>query len=324
MAEPAEVDGVLQVTGLTQVTPADSEPAPSAAPSEETYEAQPAEEPAAASEDDSTTQTSDAPEGEVSRGTDGELQAAPAKKPSRGVQKALDRLTERAVKAETHANEVSGALAAVLQQLNNQRQAPAPQQRAQPVQVEAAPDRKDYPDWEQFNRATAQWEARQASQQVVRQELGNFVKALVGQQQHNAAMSESQQLMNKLEQARAKAPERFPDWDEVKASDASISPSLFHAITISDDPALVMHHLGIHPDEHAKLLQMSPAQQLYQVGRIVASGQSTQSVVSRAPAPARPVAAVRGGVGSSQYGENMTPEQHKAWIKKQGVDRGIR
>jgi len=322
MAEPAEVDGVLQVTGLTQVTPADSEPAPSAAPSEETYEAQPAEEPAAASEDDSTTQTSDAPEGEVSRGTDGELQAAPAKKPSRGVQKALDRLTERAVKAETHANEVSGALAAVLQQLNNQRQAPAskPPTKEEQIIADGPPSREKYPDWEAFNEAKADYVAAIR----VRKELGNFVKALVGQQQHNAALSESQQLMNKLEQARAKAPERFADWDEVKASDAPISPSLFHAITISDDPALVMHHLGIHPDEHAKLLQMSPAQQLYQVGRIVASGQSTQSVVSRAPAPARPVAAVRGGVGSSQYGENMTPEQHKAWIKKQGVDRGIR
>ena len=326
MAEPAEVNDVLQVTGLTPSTPAAPEPAPSAAPSES--EAQPAEHPAAAEAveaESATAQTPDAPSEKVSRETEGEVVPAP-QKPSRGVQKALDRLTREREEARTQNVQLSTALATVLQQLQANRQPAetAPQRPTQVVQAETQPDRKDYPDWEAFNRATAQWEARQASTQVVRQELGNFVRAIVGQQVQTNAQAESQALLAKLNDARAKAPERFADWDDkVVASDAPMSPSLMHAITLSDDPALVMHHLGVNPEEHAKLLAMSPAQQLYQVGRIVASGQP-QTRVSNAPPPARPVGGAKGGQTGLQYSDNMTPDQHRQWVAKQGLSRGLK
>src|SRR5208282_2120740 len=208
MAEPVEVNEVLQVTGLTPATPAEPGPAPSAAPSES--EAQPAEQPAAAETveaESPTAQVPDAPEDEVSRET---VEPVEAKKPSRGVQKALDRLTREREEAKLQNAQLSGALQAVMAQLQNQRQpqrapaAPAPES-------DKAPERKDYADWEQFNRATAQWEARESATKVVRQELGNFVRALAGQQVQNIAQQEASTKIARLEQEKAKAPQRFAD-----------------------------------------------------------------------------------------------------------------
>src|SRR5208282_5286317 len=216
MAEPVEVNDVIQVTGLTSPPPAEPEAAPPAAPAEERA-AEPAEQPAAAEAieaESPTAQTPDAHTDEVSRETADD--AVEPKKPSRGVQKALDRLTREREEARLQNVQLSTALATILQQLQANRQPAetAPQRPTQVVQAETQPDRKDYPDWEAFNRATAQWEARQASTQVVRQELGNFVRAIVGQQVQTNAQAESQALLAKLNDARAKAPERFADWDD--------------------------------------------------------------------------------------------------------------
>src|SRR5208282_2837810 len=190
MAEPVEVNDVIQVTGLTSPPPAEPEAAPPAAPAEERA-AEPAEQPAAAEAieaESPTAQTPDAHTDEVSRETADD--AVEPKKPSRGVQKALDRLTREREEARLQNAQLSGALQAVLAQLQGRQQVEQPKAQ-QPAPADHAPDRKDYPDWEQFNRATAQWEARQASTQVVRQELGNFIRALAGQQVANNAQAEA-------------------------------------------------------------------------------------------------------------------------------------
>jgi hypothetical protein len=327
MAEPVEVNDVLHVTGLTPSIPAVPEPEPSAAPIPEGEEAKPAGEPAAAESapeaDPSTAQTPDAHEGAVAAG-EATQEGEPAKKPARGVQKALDRLTREREEANLRAAQAIGAFQALQAQIQAGRQ-PEQAKPTQAVPTEQAPERKDFADWEAFNRATAQWEARQASTQVVRQELGNFVRALVGQQVHQTAQAEAAAKVERVAQANVKARERFPDWDEkVLASEAIIPPSLYDAIAESSDPALVMHHLGVHPEEHAKLSKMTAKQQLMAVGQIVASANSSPPRVSNAPAPARPVAAVRGAQGGSQYTDNMTPEQHKAYMRKQGLDRGLK
>lgn len=317
MAEPVEVNEVLQVTGLTPSTPAAPEPEPSAAPSEpevEASEAQPAEEPAAAEEHE--------PEVEASTAQTPDAQPEAPKKPARGVQKALDRLTREREEARLQAAQYGGALQALIAQMqnNNQQQRP-PQQPVAPVTDE--PNRKDYPDWEQYNRAMAQHEARKAADQIVKQNLGQFVRALAGQQVYNQTQQEAASKVARLEAENAKAATRFQDWEEVRANDAPVPPSLYNAITESADPTLVIHHLHAHPEEYNKVVRMTPNQQLMAIGAIVASAAAPQRV-SNAPAPARPVSAVRGSQGGSQYTENMTAEQHKAWVRRQGVDRGLK
>src|SRR5208282_4134884 len=188
MAEPVEVNEVLQVTGLTPATPAEPGPAPSAAPSES--EAQPAEQPAAAETveaESPTAQVPDAPEDEVSRET---VEPVEAKKPSRGVQKALDRLTREREEAKLQNAQLSGALQAVMAQLQNQRQ-PQPAHAPQQSNVTKAPERKDFADWEQYNEARADWKATQVAERVSDQKLINFVKALAVQQIQTIAGQEA-------------------------------------------------------------------------------------------------------------------------------------
>lgn len=309
-----ENDEVLHVTGLTPTAPAEPEPTP-AAPSAPAEVAQPEEQPAASADapQEPTAQAPAAP-------TEGDDEAPQEpKKPSRGVQKALDRLTERATRAEESNAQLSSALAAVLAQLKQQPQAATPE----PVKEEA-PAREKFADWESHNRALAQWEARQAATQVVKDAFGKFIGGISQEQQKQVAQRQAQSLAMKLQEATTKGAERFPDWDDkVLASDAPMSPSLTHAIALSDDPAMVMYHLGSHPQEHAKLMQMSPEQQLYQVGRIIASAQVPPSP-SKAPPPAKPIGSTKSTPSTQAYTDEMTPEQHRAYMRKQGADRGLR
>src|SRR5208282_4743502 len=126
MAEPVEVNDVIQVTGLTSPPPAEPEAAPPAAPAEERA-AEPAEQPAAAEAieaESPTAQTPDAHTDEVSRETADD--AVEPKKSSRGVQKALDRLTREREEARLQNAQLSGALQAVLAQLQGRQQVEQP------------------------------------------------------------------------------------------------------------------------------------------------------------------------------------------------------
>lgn len=312
----SEVDGVIQVTGLTPESVPDAPAAPLEMPAGteavgNSREAEPAEQPAAAEdEQQATPQAADAPNEQESA----EPTPEPPKKPARGVQKALDRLTARATAAEQQRDQSNAALQEIVARFAaSQRQQPAPQPA--PPQ-DTAPKREQFADWEQYNQALAVHAAEQASARMLTQtfqQLGHQVKI---QQAVQAVQQEQFALNQKLAKALDKAPQRFKDWDDVVVgSDAPLPPSLERALKLSEDPALVAHYLGANPDAHARMLRMSPEQQLYEVGRIVAS--SSPTVVSKAPRPAKPVGGNRAGVGSLEYNENFTPQQHKAWLARQ-------
>jgi hypothetical protein len=312
---PEEVNDVLQVTALTPSTPVEGT-VPAAPTAPQMPEARPVEQPAATEEVPQDT-TAQAPAAPAEEGEGVSHETPPAKKPSRGVQKALDRLTAEREEARQQASAATAALAAVVMQ-NQQRQAP----RVAPPQVDQAPKRENFNDWEAFNRAVTQYESRNTSRQEVRQELGNFLRTIANEQNQQAIAQEANRLARKVMDSNAKAPERFPDWeDAVVASDVPMPRSLAHAITLSDDPALVMHHLGIHPEEHERVNQMSPAEQLLYVGKVTAS--APQAAISKAPPPAKPIGGGK-SQATPQYSENMTPDQHRAWMAKQGLTRGLR
>jgi hypothetical protein len=308
---PEEVNDVLQVTALTPSTPVEgSVPAAPTAP--QMPEARPVEQPAATEEAPQDT-TAQAPAAPAEEGEGVSHETPPAKKPSRGVQKALDRLTAEREEARQQASAATAALATLVMQ-NQQRQAP----RVAPPQVDQEPKREKFNDWETYNRAATRYDSRQE----VRQELGNFLRTIANEQNQQAIAQEANRLARKVMDSNAKAPERFPDWeDAVVSSDVPMPRSLAHAITLSDDPALVMHHLGIHPEEHERVNQMSPAEQLLYVGKVTAS--APQAAISKAPPPAKPIGGGK-SQATPQYSDNMTPEQHRAHMVKQGLTRGLR
>jgi hypothetical protein len=286
-------DDVIRVTGLSE--------APAAPPDEGV--AKPEEHPAA-SEDriQATAQAPAAP----SETEDGDDETIVAKKPARGVQKALDRLTARAEEAERRERQKDVALQEAIARI------PKQEQPRQEIQKSGPPKQEDFADWQSYNRATVKYEAKQ--------EVADTLRALAeyGQrsQQQTVVQQRAMQLAQKVVKSVENVHTRFRDWDDkVVASNAPMPDSLAHAVAISEDPALVMYQLGTYPQLHARLLQMSPEEQSYYVGRIVSSPPS--AVVSKAPAPGRPVGGARASIGSLEYNDNFTPAQHKAWLARQ-------
>ena len=311
-------DDTLHVTGLTQ-EPAEQTPEPTsvpAAPPTESQgsigEAQVPEQPADGEEvsQEATAQTPAAPGEQVSEG-DG---TPSPKKPSRGVQKALDRLTARAEAAERIAQEAvrqrDAVSSAVQQWMFEQQRAQVPQRPPDPTKFTNKLD---------FDRAQAEFYAEQKAQRVV----GQFAQNVMAEAQNQAIRAQQGAIMQRYSTSIEKAPERFSDWQETVVDSQLPLPSwnLQASIAASGDPAGVLHHIATNPQVYQQLEQMQPWQQQYELGRIV--GQMTpRTVPSKAPPPAKPV----GGKTSpsSPPVDDMTPAQHRAWMMKTGQTRGLR
>jgi hypothetical protein len=291
-----EENGVIQVTGLT---PDPNVPVtPPAAPPDASGVAQQFDEQPADVEDtqqDATAQAPAAPEGEA------------PKKPSRGVQKALDRLTERATRAEQEAqrsSETAKQLAAALAAMHS------PQPQA-PQEQDPEPQPNQFTSWDDYTRNVAAWSGRQEARRVTHGQMLNFFSNLTEVQRQNAEVSHQAALNHRIAQATEKAPERIPDWDDVVASDLPLTPTIHRAIARAPDPALAMHYLATHPQDHMRLVRMAPEDAAYVAGQLFAP---QRTAISRAPPPARTV----GGrsTGANAYRDDFTPAQHKAWYER--------
>ena len=90
------------------------------------------------------------------------------------------------------------------------------------------------------------------------------------------------------------------------------------AILDADEPAKLLHYLGQNPDLAAELHGLSPAQLGRRIGKIEAqmNAKPTPKPVSRAPDPARPIAATRSG---SNNLADMSMEEYVAARRAQGA-----
>ena len=299
MAEQDVSNEVLRPTGLTPATEEAPPPEPEESTAAPPYEgeARPEDYPA----DSETTDEAPAVHAEV-------------KKPSRGVQKALDRLREERAQAD-RATELERTRANLAEA--NLRQIAWEQQRmaAARQQVEADPEPKmeKYSDWGKYNADLAKWAGRQEAKQYVQREFVNLAQGIAQHQWATQAQAEQYQVDARLAQASQKGAEKLPDWnDVVVTSDLPVTEPLKYAIAQADDPAMAMHYLATHPNEHMRLVNLPPFQLALVAGKMFAG---TNPNISRAPPPGRPVGARTSG--PTGYRDDFTPAQHKAWLAKQ-------
>ena len=305
-------DETLKVTGLTPADIPAPEPAPEAAPPQgEAQQAGDSATPEAAAPA-AEPATAQAPAASPEDGSEVVGEAPQPPKPSRGVQKALDRLTARATQAEAAAARNAEIATQALAALNQAKPA------AQPAaETEKAPDPSQFKTWEEFNRETARYEGRQEAKRLTQSILGDFVSNIVRTAETQKAAQDQQQVRSRIAQAYAEGPTRFADWDDVvTASDMPVPPLLQQAIARSADPAAMAHYLGTNPEVHRKLVSADPMDALRAFGMIEASLKAPVAVKSKAPPPAHPV----GGRASSSpnvYRDDFTPAQHKVWLERQ-------
>jgi hypothetical protein len=302
-----EENGVIHVTGLTPDQPpsetttpvADDQqqPSPAAPPVDETVAAQLGEQPA----------DSDAIDGDEP--TDDQTPAAHKGKPSRGVQKRLDYLTERATSAERNAAQLAEALRIVNATRQQQPQQPQPQ-----PEPDTGPKAEQYAKWEEFQEARSAWVAQRAARQESQGQMMQFVGSLLQANKQQAEASRQQALNNRIVESTAKAADAVPDWQDVLDCDLVVPPVLHEAIARSDDPAMALHYLAKHPEQHRRLMQIqSPTELAFEAGRLFSGGKAP-SVVSKAPPPGKPVGART--TAPSGYRDDFTPAQHRAWYEK--------
>ena len=296
MAENDVSSEVLRPTGLTPAEPPPEQLEDAAAPPDEGV-ARTEDEPAGS--EDVALATDQAPDAHTNK----------PNKPARGVQKALDRLRAEA-EQERRAGELQRARADLAE--SHLRNIAWQNQQKQVQPTEKPPEMKDFSDWGEFNRATARYEAKQEARQIVQNQFRDLAVGIAQHQNQSVQQQQRYDIDSRIAQASQKGSEKIPDWDDVVVtSDLPVTDALKYVIAQADDPAIAMHYLATHPNEHMKLVQMDPMRMAMTAGKMFSANPS----ISRAPAPARPIGAR--STGPTGYRDDFTPAQHKAWLAKQ-------
>ncbi len=129
------------------------------------------------------------------------------------------------------------------------------------------PQRKDFPDDAQHQRALGRWDARQEA-----------LKVVGTKEEKEEAKRQEQTWLEGVKKMDAKAAEDvklIPDWDEaakamekLEEDDPSLrfvpaaQPTLFALLMQSDVRAFMYHHFAKKPDDLRKILAMPPMQQI--------------------------------------------------------------
>ena len=288
-------------------TKPDATPAPAAPAKEEATAAAPEE--GAQQPGESATPATDEQTGE------------PAKKESRGVQKALDRLTaereeqkRRAEAAEARLDRALAALEKAGVTTQPAQDAALPNDDPEPVR----PTKDAYPDPDSFEQALMDYAEQRAAWTAKRE-----VRAIEQRTQQEKQAEEIAQAQRAAQQAYTarieKAKADMPDWDSVATSpDVQVSVPMAAAILHSENGPQLQYYLGKNPNEAARIRELSPPLQLLELGKIEAkltAAPAPKPAISAAPAPIRPIAG--SAASASKSPEEMSMDEYAAYRREQ-------
>ncbi len=272
---------------------------------------------------DETTEVEEQPGESATPATEPEQTGEPAKKESRGVQKALDRLTaerETERRRADQAHEETMRLLALLEE----RGKPQP---SQPVVFEGEPtrpQRSDYPDPDSWDAAILQYaedKATWAATEAVRQADEARLEAAKRDEIEKGIKT----TFDAYQERVGKAKEKYEDFDKVAMrDDVEVSQAVAEAIRHSDRGPDLQYYLGSNPDEAKRINTLSPPLQLVELGLIVAKldAPPPPKPLSAAPRPIRPIKA--GDESAIKDPEEMSMEEYAAYAKARDHGRGNR
>lgn len=221
-----------------------------------------------------------------------------------------DRVSERFAKLTRALSDKDRAIQQLrddIQRLQLPREAPpAVEPPAVPV---GRPRVEDYPDYDGYVEAMAEWKAEQ-----------KFVQR--EQQSQQAKLREEQTVQAQTWQERVQAAQaKYTDWDEVlQGANVPVTLALQEALLTSEHGADVLYYLARHEDEARRLTALRPLDVARAIGRIEAglSVPSSPNVPSPTPAPPPPVRPVGTGTsGGSRDPGSMSPQEYRAWRERQ-------
>jgi hypothetical protein len=210
-------------------------------------------------------------------------------------------------------------LTAKIRTLESQLAAKSGAVQTEPKITPATSDSADpEPDPEKFSDYTA-W-LKEFTKYQLRQENKAAEVARLQAEQQKAVEARAQTWQERVESAKAE----FSDYAEVAQNpELPVTPAMGEAILESEIGTKILYHLGQNPAEAARIAKLSPASQVREIGKLEAKLESpkatesapepqTKTVVSKAPAPKKPVA----GGASANFAKNiesMTQAEYRAY-----------
>ena len=251
----------------------------------------------------------------------------PAKKESRGVQKALDRLTAEREEQRRRAEAAEQRLDRALTALERSTGEPAEAGRRAVVDENpepVKPNKQDFPevsDWERalidYSDKRAEWVAKKEVQAARVEEQNRNQEAAIRTQ--HTALQEAH--LGRMEKARAK----YEDFHEVAESpDQQVSIPIVAAILHSDNGAELQYYLGKNPQELQRLNALPPPLQILELGKIEERLTSPQVKPNVSAAP-KPITPSKPGASSAEKNpEEMSMEEYASWRHQQERDQSAR
>ncbi len=252
--------------------------------------------------------------------TEPEQTGEPAKKESRGVQKALDRLTAEREAEKRRAEAAEARLDKALQALEQTTVKPADAKPESDDTGPVRPSRNDFPDPDSWDAALIAY-AEEKAVWTARKEI----KALDADRrdaEQTRAIEEGQRVAREAYNGRvSKVLDKYPDFKEVAESpDVEISMPMAHAIIHSERGPDLQYYLGKNPAEAKRITALSPPLQLVELGLILGKldAPAPPKPLSAAPKPISPITPA--AEKSAKDPSEMSMDEYKAYTLAR--DRG--
>lgn len=263
--------------------------------------------PAADDQKADAAQAEGQPEGEAKEAQDSEKSddtEQQEQKKSR-FQRRLERQKEGRIRAETEAR----MLREQLEALKGQRQQP---------QESGEPKRESFESYEEFIEAKATFKAEQKARELIEAERKQSQQQ--GERERSAASQEKiAQRWTTVEQEFAKT---HKDYEAVVTPFVEDDLGTFsevarRAIVESDLGPQVLYHLAQNPEDADRLANMSPTQQVKELGKLELKLSVPAKDKSKAPPPPSHERGNRNAANG--YSENMSDAEYREWRKTQGA-----
>lgn len=165
------------------------------------------------------------------------------------------------------------------------RQGDAPRQDAQPNQTSGVgsgkPELKNFPDYESWVEAVADWRADQKIEARIKAESERH------RVQSERAQSEERRAYFQ-ERIVDKGNSLYEDFDDVAlAEDLPMTEHMLETMAESDHGAVVAYFLGQHPDEAKRISKLSKPAQVREVDKLIAT-LTKPAEPTKAPEPIKP------------------------------------
>ncbi len=232
------------------------------------------------------------------------------RRPDRGLQRRFEEITRKN-------DELSGQVRTLMDLVTRGQQ---PQQRQAAAPDDPEPQESQFSDWREYQRSLAKWEGRNETRRILAERDAQFQRQHAERTQQEQVQQAQQaigSMQSHLAQKMVEAAAKFPDYhDVIESSNFDFPVALQASIAASEVPGEVAYYLAQNESVARQLAKLDPIRMSQYVARIAFAMKGSSTTRSNTPAPGKPGASR--GTSALAYPENATPEQHLAWVERQG------